>query len=760
MSCAGRPDAAPARWIPGKMQHRTLSALRWSVLSRPCLQLVLAAGLLLALAACGGKAATSGPAVPGASAAPAVQPAQSLAQLPAPSALLARHASGGGADLRRDGWDTDAGLAEQLAIPSASAMTFSPNFTPGVSAAGGVAYALYRLNSTGYAGDPSVRLGWDTAPASGTVWVGLPDLTADRWTWHALSASNRLPLAGGVAAVSEASGDLLVLVAVTGSANCTLSYVRLGNEPPHPVLNATPTAGVLPLTTNFDANSSFDPDGTLTFYEIDFGDGNGFQPMPGASAQHAYTTLGPFTATLRLTDNEGGVATLPTEIDAGVAPNLPPVASFTASSATGLPGDTITLDAGSSSDPDGTIADYEWDPEGDGTFLVNFFPGGSSMLGWVYSQPGTYHPTLRITDNKGASAKASKTVTISFGTLVSAKKLDSDTCQYPSIGVANGKLCVAFRDGSQLAFIRETAANGENWFSAQLLGNMGIGCSLANVAGSPAIAYHSGGSECDYVRAANPDGSAWTSALTAISGTDNIGLYPTLAVISGNPAIVCSDASAFVAGNCWYCIATNSTGTSWSAKKVISANGEHSIATSLIALGNGTPCAAMMRNNGLSSFDEVQFTPALDAQGNTWNPPIPVESGNVLQALTGSLQIVAGRPAMLYYDLDLGQVLYVRSSDAGGLGWNTAVEVTAAAQTEANMTLGVINGLPVAAFVDTTLGLRICLAADNAGSTWNPPLTVDAAATDPATAISMTSYNSRPAIAYTTGGPLKLARWK
>jgi hypothetical protein len=347
---------------------------------------------------------------------------------------------------------------------------------------------------------------------------------------------------------------------------------------------------------------------------------------------------------VRATDNEGGQAEQQTEIDAGVPVNAPPSASLSLSAPTALPGETITLDAGASSDADGSIASYEYDPEGDGTFLFNIFPGGFSTQTWFYTQPGTYHPTVRITDDKGASAKASKTVTVSYGTLVKGKQVDDTGGEYPSIGVANSKACVAYMQDSQLAFVRATTSAGGTWFAPQLLGGGGVGCSLAIVSGQPAIAYHDNfNARAAFVRASNVDGSAWASAHTVVSGPDELGVFPTLAVIGGNPAVTCNDATALFSGVSWYVQATNSTGTAWGTKKQISASGKYGICTALVALTAGTPCALLGRSNG-STFEQVQFGLALDNNGTAWNPPITVDTSNSIPGVSGGLQIVAGRP--------------------------------------------------------------------------------------------------------------------
>jgi len=58
------------------------------------------------------------------------------------------------------------------------------------------------------------------------------------------------------------------------------------------------------LTVNFDASSSYDPDGQIIKYEWDFGDGTS-ATTSSPIVQHTYTQSGNYTVTLTVTDNDG-----------------------------------------------------------------------------------------------------------------------------------------------------------------------------------------------------------------------------------------------------------------------------------------------------------------------------------------------------------------------------------------------------------------------------------------------------------------------
>jgi YVTN family beta-propeller protein len=82
----------------------------------------------------------------------------------------------------------------------------------------------------------------------------------------------------------------------------------------------------------------------------------------------------------------------------GVAinPDQPPHASFSDPAA--RPEVPVAFDASASGDPDGSIANYDWE-FGDGAQASNGGPTPSHS----YTKPGTYKATLTLTDNEGCS---------------------------------------------------------------------------------------------------------------------------------------------------------------------------------------------------------------------------------------------------------------------------------------------------------------------------------------------------------------------
>jgi glucose/arabinose dehydrogenase/PKD repeat protein len=90
------------------------------------------------------------------------------------------------------------------------------------------------------------------------------------------------------------------------------------------------------------------------------------------------------------------------------AANQPPKAVITASPTNGPAPLTVSFDGSGSSDPEGKPLSYSWDLNGDGTFGDATSPTAS----YTYTTAGVYHPSLRVTDDQGATDTASVTVTV------------------------------------------------------------------------------------------------------------------------------------------------------------------------------------------------------------------------------------------------------------------------------------------------------------------------------------------------------------
>ncbi len=183
-----------------------------------------------------------------------------------------------------------------------------------------------------------------------------------------------------------------VTLTVTDSIGAT------GTQSQTVIANAPPVASFVfvcnGLTCSFDGSGSRDPDGTITSYSWNFGNG---VTASGPSVSDTYAAGGQYTVTLIVADN-GGATNAESQT---VIVNAPPVASFTFSCSAF----TCTFYGSGSFDSDGTIASYAWQ-FGDST------AGTGVTVKHTYRAPGTYTVTLTVTDNGGAIGVQSNNLTL------------------------------------------------------------------------------------------------------------------------------------------------------------------------------------------------------------------------------------------------------------------------------------------------------------------------------------------------------------
>ncbi|NND72403.1 MAG: PKD domain-containing protein [Rhodothermales bacterium] len=177
------------------------------------------------------------------------------------------------------------------------------------------------------------------------------------------------------------------------------------STPRHPVAaaSATPTSGSTPLLVTFDASASSDEDGSIISYAWDFGDGGSGS---GVGTTNTFMSAGTYPVVLTVTDDDAYSSTDTVTIVVSPAPtNVPPTASFSLTPDSGQAPLTVTVDASGSSDSDGSIVSYTWT-----------FGDGSSATGvsasHEYSQAGTFSVVLTVTDDDGATASETRTVSV------------------------------------------------------------------------------------------------------------------------------------------------------------------------------------------------------------------------------------------------------------------------------------------------------------------------------------------------------------
>jgi len=204
------------------------------------------------------------------------------------------------------------------------------------------------------------------------------------------------------------------------------------NQPPTARLSASPTAGDAPLTVTFDGSGSTDPEAQALTYSWDLNGDGTFGDATTPTASHTYTSSGTFTASLRVTDDQGASNTASVTITVG---NTAPVAVIDSPAATRTwkVGQKIGFSGHATDAQDGTLprSALTWSliihhcttPSNCHTHLIQTFPGAASGS---FAAPDHDYPCwleLRLTaiDSGGLTSAARvrlapKTVKLTFRT--------------------------------------------------------------------------------------------------------------------------------------------------------------------------------------------------------------------------------------------------------------------------------------------------------------------------------------------------------
>lgn len=141
---------------------------------------------------------------------------------------------------------------------------------------------------------------------TGDTQVGSTTLTINSGVTSTLNASINVPLS--VTPGNYFFGyiiDPTNTIGETDEGNNAVSMTTttqvVATSPPNACLTVTPTFGVQPLTVSLNASCSSDPDGTITNYHWNMGDGG---TRTGQTATYTYFTDGDYTITLTVTDND------------------------------------------------------------------------------------------------------------------------------------------------------------------------------------------------------------------------------------------------------------------------------------------------------------------------------------------------------------------------------------------------------------------------------------------------------------------------
>ncbi len=218
-----------------------------------------------------------------------------------------------------------------------------------------------------------------------------------------------------------------------------------GNRPPNALAKASRTWGNLPLSVDFDATGSTDPEGDNMSYAWDLDGDGAFDDSTDSHPSFTYTSAGVYHVALRVRDSLGNTATDTIDISAG---NTPPSVTIDAptSSLTWAVGDQIDFSGSATDAQDGTLPDsaLSWSliihhcPSNCHTHTLESFTGPSgSFSGPDHEYPAYLELRVKAIDSGGLTRARSvkldpKTVDLTLASVPAGLTLTLDDVTGPA----------------------------------------------------------------------------------------------------------------------------------------------------------------------------------------------------------------------------------------------------------------------------------------------------------------------------------------
>lgn len=214
----------------------------------------------------------------------------------------------------------------------------------------------------------------------------------------------------------RSAGMLLVLLVFLIFA---LSGCGFMDQPPEARISTTPSApnGVVTVQlggqVSFDASNSTPNGGEIASYKWDFKSklDPGTATKSDKTVNYTYEKAGTYTVKLTVTKGSGSSDSEEVSVKVEPGQSDPPNAKFTAKPDTGAPPLEVDFDATESTDPDGSIASYEWD-FGDGKTAQGKQVTHTFTYDFNNKTEKEYSVKLIVTDNDGAKAESEKIITL------------------------------------------------------------------------------------------------------------------------------------------------------------------------------------------------------------------------------------------------------------------------------------------------------------------------------------------------------------
>ncbi|MGC9308786.1 MAG: PKD domain-containing protein, partial [Thermoplasmatota archaeon] len=228
---------------------------------------------------------------------------------------------------------------------------------------------------------------------------GDPDGSITAWKWTFGDGNSSTAQDPSHAYTHDGLYTVTLAVTDDDGDTATETYsILIANVPPKVNFSYTPAEPTDTQDISFTGDVS-DPDGEITNYTWDWGDGS---TSYGADATHRYADDGTYTVTLTAKDDDGDTTRYSRDVNVS---NVAPTPSFTYEPDDPKTGKYVTF-RDTSTDPDGDVVNATW-YFGDGASQQN-----GDILSHQYDDEGTYEVTLIVTDNDGATAETSQFIEV------------------------------------------------------------------------------------------------------------------------------------------------------------------------------------------------------------------------------------------------------------------------------------------------------------------------------------------------------------
>ena len=242
------------------------------------------------------------------------------------------------------------------------------------------------------------------------------DGTIASYQWTKISGPTQFTIGSASLAKTNVSGlaegvyqfELKVTdnAGATGKDTISVTVTAASNQPPVAKAGNSQSITLPTSSVTVDGSSSSDPDGTIVSYQWTkiLGPSSAVITDPTlATTTITSLTQGIYQFELRVTDDSGAVGKDTIQITVNAAPNQSPTANAGPDMNITLPSNSVGL-SGSGTDPDGTIASYQW-TKVSGPSQYNIVSGNQAQTTVNNMVQGTYTFELKVTDNAGASDK-------------------------------------------------------------------------------------------------------------------------------------------------------------------------------------------------------------------------------------------------------------------------------------------------------------------------------------------------------------------